>query len=97
MEFFKKYFDEVEGCYVREFGKNFLIAENGRIIRKKYWNKDVYEYVTQTEHNGYLVVGLLNKQYRVHRLVAQAFIPNPNNLSQVNHTFGYKWGYKEVM
>lgn len=90
MEFFKKYFDEVEGCYVREFGKNFLIAENGRIIRKKYWNKDVYEYVTQTEHNGYLVVGLLNKQYRVHRLVVQAFIPNPNNLPQVNHKDGNK-------
>lgn len=40
MEFFKKYFSEVENCYVREFGKNFLIAENGKIIRIKFWNKD---------------------------------------------------------
>lgn len=90
MEFFKKYFSEVEDCYVREFGKGFLIAENGKIIRIKYWNKDVYEYVTQTKHNGYLVVGILGKQYRVHRLIAQAFIPNPENKPQVNHKDGNK-------
>lgn len=40
-------------------------------------------------YNGYLYVSLCKngkiKMYRVHRLVAQAFIPNPNNLPQVNH------------
>lgn len=39
---------------------------------------------------GYLTVNLYTykdggKQLRVHRLVAEAFIPNPNNKSQVNH------------
>ena len=90
MELFKKYFSEVDNCYVREFGENFLICENGNIIRIKYWNKSVREYVKQTEHNGYLVVGLCSKQYRVHRLVAQAFIDNPENKPQVNHKDGNK-------
>lgn len=38
---------------------------------------------------GYLVIKLFKdrkpKMFRVHRLVAETFIPNPNNLPQVNH------------
>lgn len=34
---------------------------------------------------GYLFVGLSGKAALVHRLVAQAFIPNPNNLPFINH------------
>ena len=38
---------------------------------------------------GYLSVAIGSKQsrklYKVHRLVAEAFIPNPDNLPQVNH------------
>lgn len=39
--------------------------------------------------NGYSIVGLYKnekrKPYYVHRLVAEAFIPNPENLPEVNH------------
>jgi hypothetical protein len=44
--------------------------------------------------NGYLNLLLhkegVKKAFRVHRLVAEAFIPNPNNLPEVNHKDGDK-------
>lgn len=46
------------------------------------------------DKNGYHIVSLtLNKNKytrKVHRLVAEAFIPNPNNLPEVNHIDGDK-------
>ena len=39
----------------------------------------------QKDHKGYLYVEIGRKKYKVHRLVAEYFIPNPNNLPQVNH------------
>jgi hypothetical protein len=41
-------------------------------------------------NNGYLRVSISNnkvkhKKFLIHRLVAEAFIPNPENLPQVNH------------
>lgn len=38
-----------------------------------------------TTYNGYLCVNLYDGKVRVHRLVAEAFISNPENKPQVNH------------
>lgn len=42
-----------------------------------------------TDKDGYKVLGLtkngIRKNFRVHRLIADAFIPNPDNLPEVNH------------
>jgi hypothetical protein len=44
---------------------------------------------TTLNHKGYPMIGLMNngvkRTFSVHRLVAKAFIPNPDNLPQVNH------------
>lgn len=43
-------------------------------------------------HNlrGYIQVNLSGKMYLLHRLVAEAFIPNPNNKPFINHKDGVK-------
>ncbi len=41
-------------------------------------------------HTGYLRVTINKKYYSIHRLVAEKYIPNPNNKPQVNHINGIK-------
>lgn len=58
-------------------GKNALLFVKGRVLKP---------YLTGYKGDKYCVVDLANqKSYKVHRLVAMAFIPNPRNLSFVNH------------
>lgn len=45
---------------------------------------------SQPNNKGYLRVQLCGKRYFVHRLVAEKYLPNPNNLEQVNHKDGNK-------
>ncbi len=71
--------------------ENYLIYEDGRIYNTKY-NKFL-KYTLKKEkftcEKGYYVVGLTHnkKRYskRLHRLLAETFIPNPNNLPCVDH------------
>jgi hypothetical protein len=42
------------------------------------------------DKNGYLVTGLNGKQYKVHRLVADAFCRHSANRTEVNHINGIK-------
>lgn len=71
-----------EGLYqVSNFGRVKSLVNNKGQYREKILNPII--------GNGYYRVRLFknkqNKLYSVHRLVAEAFIPNPDNLPQVNH------------
>ncbi len=71
----------------------YQISNLGRVkslpkVRDLYFRTDERILALST-HKGYLQVGLhknnKRKLYRVHRLVAETFIPNPNNYKEVNH------------
>lgn len=79
-----------EGLYqVSNFGR---IKSLDRKIKYKDGRTRVFlSKILKTGNNGhgYLIVNLSKngktKMFYVHRLVAETFIPNPNNLPQVNH------------
>ena len=65
----------------------YQVSNEGR-IRSLKWGKERIRKVTINKY-GYLEVSLCKDEKpttkRIHRLVAEAFIPNPQNLPEVNH------------
>ena len=66
---------------------DYMVSSDGKVWSLKYGR--MKELKPETNTRGYLQVGLCNNGQLtfklVHRLVAEAFIPNPDNLPQVNH------------
>ena len=79
-----------EGVYeINEFGKirsidRIVKYQDGRI--RKYKSKELK---LMMDKDGYFIIGLHKngntKTWRVHRLVAETFLKNPNNFSQIHH------------
>lgn len=69
---------------------NYQVSNMGRVKSLNYkCTKSEKILKTHPQRGGYLLVKLSYKdkpkQFQVHRLVAQAFLPNTDNLPQVNH------------
>jgi hypothetical protein len=65
----------------KPFDTNYVVHSNGQIysVRSKKFLKP------QRTTWGYCIVKLYGKFISVHTIVAKIFIPNPNNLPEVNH------------
>ena len=71
---------------IKGYEGKYQISDLGRI--KSFYGKEKI-LNPKPDKDGYLVIGLCNNSTRkfhlIHRLVAETFIPNPNNLPEVNH------------
>jgi hypothetical protein len=70
-----------EGLYqISNLGniKSFQIYKAGKLL-SPHKDKDGYLNIGIRDYNSH------RKFYRIHRLVAEAFIPNPDNLPGINH------------
>lgn len=69
----------------KEINKRYEISDLGQ-VRNKETGRILKSYI---RINGYEAVGLhinkKNTKFSVHRLVAKAFLPNPDNFSDVDH------------
>ena len=83
MEKFRQ-LDEFPGYDIGEFGTIISYKRNSPTILTGKKDKDGYREVQLRDKNN------KRKYRRVHRLVMQAFIPNIDNLPQINHKNGIK-------
>ena len=69
----------------REHESGLVVSNLGRVfVPKTKYSKEHFTY-GHSDKDGYLRVMRNRKNYLVHRLVAELFLPNPDNLPQVNH------------
>ena len=76
---------------IKGYEGRYKVSNKGRFLSLRYGRKGKYQdrkprlLKKSINSAGYYVVGLLGKQHFVHRLVADAFIPNPENKPCVDH------------
>ena len=78
--------------FVRVDGYKYVFHPNGTILR--IWDGYTNEVKTSKDGKGYMKICLYKdgkrKTFKVHRLLAIAFIPNPQNKPFIDHINGIK-------
>ena len=63
--------------------KGYFVTEDGRIF-SSYTNRELKSHI---DRKGYkrITLRVVNRSIFIHRLVAETYIPNPNNKPEINH------------
>lgn len=92
--------DSLEFKYIEGYNNRYYITRDGRVFITNYRDTGISKEMKPRKIAGYLALGLeqpgstrehrKQKICKIHRLVAEAFIPNPQNKPCVNHIDGNK-------
>ncbi len=70
----------------KEYCEGVYISNCGRIVRESSNGRGLNPYIVSlTSDKGYKRIRINGKTLRVHRLVGELFIPNPDNKSTIDH------------
>ncbi len=86
-------FQTIQWKAIADYNGRYEISSNGRIFsyaRKKEGKLLAYIVNKDGYVQSLLSINKIKTNVLVHRLVAMAFVPNPNNLPEVNHIDGDK-------
>ena len=85
MEKLWKEIPDTDGKYlISTAGEVMAISRRVKFGNVFRWTKTNIRTARKKE-NGYLELEILGKHHYIHRLVAEAFIPNPHNFPCINH------------
>ena len=72
---------------IKEYEGLYEVSNSGRVKSIRFGKERILKLGTDRYGYLYVILAKNNKQktFRIHRLVAEAFIPNPDNLPMINH------------
>lgn len=92
--------NSLEYKYIDGYNNKYYITKEGKVYISNYRNTGIDKEMKPRIISGYYALGLetpksnnksrLQKIYKIHRLLAEYFIPNPDNKPCVNHKDGNK-------